>query len=793
MARKKKPRDDAKLAKTSSPPKRGKRSRRDPQTSAFDVLSRLADLPQDVRRQLLASIVGDEAAVEMFELMSDEMTGESDGATPAERLLRRADAAATPEECRQRLQELVEQEPDCVEAWTQLAESQDHIEEAIPIHEQAVAAAERALPEHLRTGELDHHDEGVRTYIWALRDLMECLKAAHRLDEAIAVGEQILRREPEDHTATRYELLGLLLETGKREDVQALLQAYIEEPSAVWTFGRLLLAIQNRDDEDELARLLQQAHKSNPFVIDYLLDRRPAPIEMPGLIELKGDSGAVLCVIHLRKAWASTPGAISWLRGAAGKAGLLQPVPDKELLSLDIGELLGLDDPQSPRSLPPHPAPVWIAGTYEMRAVHRPGRKRPKKVWALYALAESGPVNLDILEERPNASDLWEWLLETMHDRDIPGRPERIEFPQKGICGQLRIKATRAGMQIDVCQEPPALAQIFEKLAEQLDWEGRGEAVSDEDILALPQDPTDVWQCDLAELEERLIDDQGELRRASSVLVVSQRDELVLGQQIRVQNPDDRTLLGALQQAMMMPMAGDRRRPADVVVRHTHDRLLLEPTLEKWQIGIRVKSQLDVLDRVRQELSTVSSRRSTHCLHNDPEITREDRSAFYEAACRFYRERPWQQWLEDDLIEITSEAIGPAPVYALIMGQSGIETGLSLFDDRTIPQRLFQGDGAAAMREIAGFSLNFDEEQSVPVLDLNDIEQFGWPIATPEAYPVPLRIDKGPSFSAVTRAQLQMLTAVMEAILALSRTTPEPVVVQSGDVSVTCRYAGRVR
>jgi len=587
-------------------------------------------------------------------------------------------------------------------------------------------------------------------------------------------------------------LLGLLLETGRHEECRELLEANEAEPFAEWSFGELLLAIQTGASEEDRLQLLKDAHDVNPHVIDYLLDRRPMPSEQPPYFQLDDTSGAIFCVAHLRKAWASTPGAISWLRQAASKADLLEPLDPDEIKSEFDPTLRDLFAPES-FELPPHPEPVWLAGIHELPAVHRKGRKRKKKVWALYAFGENGPIGCEILEQRPNAHELWEWLLETMRQGEEPGRPEQIAFPQKGICRQLRTEAIRVGVNIEVCEDPPPLEPMFEKLTEQLNWDGRDDDVSDDEILALPQDATDVWQCDVFPLEERLIDDQGELRRAISILVASARDDLILAQDLSTTESDNDTLLRSLQQAMMIPLAGEPHRPGEVVVRHEDDRLQLQEPLDRWNINISTSPVLDVADRMHEEMSGLIKKRGPGGLHTAGDITNEDREVFYEAAARLFRDRPWERWPEDALIRIDCDAIPVSPVYVLVMGQSGLETGLSIFEDRTIPERLFGGEGPEAMREVTGYSLTFEEEQAVPLEDLDAIEQFGWPIATPEAHPVPFRINDGPDFAPPSRAELQMLTALMDGVGQLAPGAGDPVTTTCGDVSVTCANEGRAR
>ncbi len=798
MARSKKPtkgnKRSAKVAK-----RKAKKNREDhPQNCLPDGLAPfelLTNMPADFKRQMLESMFGDEMADELLStLPQDDPESEAIYDETTERLLDRVDAARTIVTRRERLREVVEHNPNCIEGWTWLAELQDRPEEAISFYEQAAAAAKRELPDFDEYVGHFWEVHETRPYISVLFQLFDCQKAANLTDEAIETARDILRLNPNDNTGIRHHLLPLLLECQRHDEAEALLKTYENDAFPEWSWGKLLLTVQLQRSEKERLRLLKQAHKDNPHVIDYLLGRRPMPIDPPDFIEVAGESGAIACVATLRRAWLTTPGSISWLRQVAGDAKLLKLVDKTDLVSeFADSPFAPLVGDMLPHDLPPHPEPVWTAGIYEFPPVHREGSKRKKKAWAMYIIAQSGPINIEMCEKKPKAVDLWEWIEQTMQTGDVPGRPEAIEFPQSGIYRQLTRKSFLTGIRLSVCETPPPLDDLFAPIARKLDWEGRGGTFTDDEILALPQDATDVWECDLEQLDQQLRDDQGELRRACSVLVASARDELVLTHDLIVKEPDELTLLCALTQAMLIPLVGEPHRPGEVLVRHDDDRLILLDCLAAWNINVRVSSEMEILDDMRQELSGVLQKGDQQGLSSIPHLTNDDQAAFYEAASRFYLSQPWRRLLEDDVIRIDCETHGPDPLFVLVMGQSGIQTGLSFYRDRHVIHKLFAGEEADAIREITGYSLTFEEEGALPGPDLDTIVQFGWPIATPEAYPTAFRIDAGPEFVQPDRVEIQMLTAVLRGVQELSASKSDEVTLSQGDVTVRCARDGSGR
>jgi hypothetical protein len=95
------------------------------------------------------------------------------------------------------------------------------------------------------------------------------------------------------------------------------------------------------------------------------------------------------------------------------------------------------------------------------------------------------------------------------------------------------------------------------------------------------------------------------------------------------------------------------------------------------------------------------------------------------------------------------------------MGQSGMTLGLAIYERLEDVVEMFVRV-APDVASADGLSVIFGEEGDMPMPDLDAIEQFGWPIATPEAYPMALRVRPGPSVETPPAPEIRFLTAALE-------------------------------
>ncbi len=205
--------------------------------------------------------------------------------------------------------------PDCADAHVLLAEHAESAYEALVHYELGVAAGERALGPAIFQEEAGHFWRILETrpYMRAREGLAHALRSAARGDQAIDHLREMLRLNPNDNQGLRFALVSWLLTLGRDQEIGPLLERY---PDAAWNswFTRALIAFRRQGDTPEGRRLLQIGHKSNRFILPWLLGDEPFPRQRPHGYTPRSPEEAYFYVEESRCAWRSTPGAIAWLR-----------------------------------------------------------------------------------------------------------------------------------------------------------------------------------------------------------------------------------------------------------------------------------------------------------------------------------------------------------------------------------------------------------------------------------------------------------------------------------------------
>jgi tetratricopeptide (TPR) repeat protein len=212
-------------------------------------------------------------------------------------------------------------DPDCSDALYVLAlNAAGSRQEQIDLLEQAVAAAERRL------GGPSFFEENqgsfwaileTRPYMRARAALADILRGEGRLAEAMGHYKALLSLNPNDNQGLRDVLLGCFLRTGDLEGARCLLERYVEDHGAVFSYGRVLERFLAGDLEGA-ARARQDARQVNPHVEGYLTGRKSLPCRPPEWCSPGDENEAVHCAIYMTDAWRQNPCALAWLNGLRG-------------------------------------------------------------------------------------------------------------------------------------------------------------------------------------------------------------------------------------------------------------------------------------------------------------------------------------------------------------------------------------------------------------------------------------------------------------------------------------------
>jgi hypothetical protein len=140
--------------------------------------------------------------------------------------------------------------------------------------------------------------------------------------------------------------------------------------------------------------------------------------------------------------------------------------------------------------------------------------------------------------------------------------------------------------------------------------------------------------------------------------------------------------------------------------------------------------------------------------------------SFYAAAAEFYRRKPWQQVLGDAPIKVECDKFHSGPWYAVVMGQSGVQQGMAVYEDLAALQAMITGGASEEenSRGMSALSLMFGEAFEMPVRDLDAAEKYCWPVAGPEAYPLVIRVNPGLAMRPPLAWELELLEGCLRAI-----------------------------
>ncbi len=661
----------------------------------------------------------------------------------------------------------LEVSPDCADAYVMLAEHAESLAEALHWFEQGVAAGERALGE--RTFQELQGSFWLfppsRPYMRAREGLANCLWAEGRRDEAVRHFQELLRLNPNDNQGIRYRLLMALLDLERHEELTRLLSQFDEDGLAEWSYTRALLAFRQHGDTGPARELLAKAQRSNPHVPPLLTGSVPMPDDLPAQFETGSFDEAVCYAAQYLPAWRETAGATTWVRKTL-HVKMSQPSIDKsqewrhiksDLLKLPQGENEVWEVDLRPIPIPPQ--------------LDAPGGK----AWGLIITsATSGtPLLMELLPDRPADGEVWNYLLDAMYDVEEtdPVRPAEIRVARKTWFNNWKAKLQQLEIRCRLSRNLKHIEAILDEALppqEMLEQLGREPLAPEDwpDPSSLPQAHEEVWQAEQLQLPG-WIEMDGQPARPWMYLVADVESHMALATQLDEVPPDSDWLWQGVRHAICAPLHGEPHRPGTVQVSSEELRATLAPHLQSAGIECVVSESMEAVSQLAEELvEHLLGQQRLGALVNSPGTTPELVGEFFAAAAEFYRSRPWRQVGSDEVIRVECSHVSSGPWYMVVMGQSGIELGLALYEDATLLREILTTDigPQESARRSMGLSVMFGEEFNIAVQDLDASRRYGWPVAGPESYPCAIRLNPGGSVRAPLKWELQVLTGCLRAV-----------------------------
>ena len=109
------------------------------------------------------------------------------------------------------------------------------------------------------------------------------------------------------------------------------------------------------------------------------------------------------------------------------------------------------------------------------------------------------------------------------------------------------------------------------------------------------------------------------------------------------------------------------------------------------------------------------------------------------------------------------------------MGQSGLSTGLALYEDLEAIRRVWERPARHAdnMRQSVATTVLFGEEVDVPLADVEAAGRYGWEVARPDAWPWVMHKERGLSHRPPLAWELELLEGCLRAVPEFVRGRPQ--------------------
>jgi hypothetical protein len=366
-----------------------------------------------------------------------------------------------------------------------------------------------------------------------------------------------------------------------------------------------------------------------------------------------------------------------------------------------------------------------------------------------------------IIDRPRTEAVVWEELLEAfLRPMDgQPARPGTLIVCRREFVDAWKPMLSRISVRCRYQPDPQPIGQLLEAMGDAVEKRELPSA-SDVDIRAFPQ-TDEVWQADFIR-SPAWVRDKGAAYRPWTVLVLEKSHSQALATSHTPADPAPEMLLEFLARTMTRPGGQAARRPRLVEVSDSDCYDHLRPRLEAAGIACQLVDELSEFNDFCLRLARSVERSSKCALADGQGVTREHLESYFEAAAWYFQQAPWQRLPGEIPIEIRCDDPALGTRYAVVLGRTGVQLGLCVYDDWETAQAILCG--YAGPDENRALAVCYDEPLIMAAVDLQLIERLGWPIAAPEAWPAAMRISPHHTPRSPNAEQLIFLDACLRAI-----------------------------
>ena len=290
-----------------------------------------------------------------------------------------------------------------------------------------------------------------------------------------------------------------------------------------------------------------------------------------------------------------------------------------------------------------------------------------------------------------------------------------------------------------------------------------------------------------------------EPHRPDITIWVNEEAGLVVGADIFHPSADEEALLRALLRVMLEPMAGEPRRPKQVLLEDNALRVRYAPALQSLEIGVGqvdtrpVDEVMEVMEReiVGQPGETLEQGAYPPSYLEGGRLDESVIARFFRSAARLMRVAPWRVANDSQILDVALGKWNAERRCVSVLGAAGLDRGLlflNSFEDYLHYSELAELAGLTGQMpksiDVPVLSLNFDRAARLSPVCQKEMMQHGWEVESADAYPWLLKLDSNNNLMPVTAEDYEIASACADAVVAfVSR--HEDLFVEDSNNSVT--------
>lgn len=255
---------------------------------------------------------------------------------------------------------------------------------------------------------------------------------------------------------------------------------------------------------------------------------------------------------------------------------------------------------------------------------------------------------------------------------------------------------------------------------------------------------SETWLFGFRQMDYRITISEVLSGRPYLLLLLNVEQHTIQAVQIAPQAPSAGESRDFISEAILHPAPGastPAHRPSLVVFEDAGLMKAIEPWLSENGIAAALQEKAGVIDEISAQISDHLSDEPPDImpLINVPGVTPELVGSLFSAAAEYFRAEPWLALENHQPVAVRIE---PEEDYffVIVMGFGGMEYGLLIYDRwEDLLKSFTPGDEPLDRLPPDGWhSLSFESSDMLPEADLEAIQQYGWVVAGPQAYPFPL-------------------------------------------------------